>query len=296
MDSDTIRRVTTEERSGVPPAVAFSSPFPESPRVIYEENPLVEVVCQVRFPPILRVDVELPAAFQDRIRSEYPVLKDRSNEALGLPPQTPTIVANLVRSMNKQRTQSAYDFISADGAWTVSLTREFLALSTTSYRRWEKFKARLDSPFRALLKEYSPAWFSRVGLRYQNVVRRSALGLATEPWSALLQPQLTGILSAGNMHAEVVESMTQTVIQFPGGTGNVNLRHGLIPTGENEEICYLIDNDFFADNQTRAEDVYTKLDFFNQQSGSFFRWCIADRLHNAMGPKSLESARDDGEL
>ncbi|MBL8785507.1 MAG: TIGR04255 family protein, partial [Deltaproteobacteria bacterium] len=46
--------------------------IPESPRVIYASNPLADVICQVRFPRILRIDNELPADFQDAIRGQFP--------------------------------------------------------------------------------------------------------------------------------------------------------------------------------------------------------------------------------
>ena len=46
-------------------------PFPDATRVIFDANPLDEVICQVKFPPILRIETD-PAAFQDQIRAEYP--------------------------------------------------------------------------------------------------------------------------------------------------------------------------------------------------------------------------------
>ena len=45
--------------------------FPEVERVIYERNPLDEVICQLRFPAILKID-EPPIAFQEQIRTRYP--------------------------------------------------------------------------------------------------------------------------------------------------------------------------------------------------------------------------------
>ena len=49
--------------------------FPESPRVRYSRNPLLEVICQLRFPKILSIETEVPVGFQEDIRSEYPVFK-----------------------------------------------------------------------------------------------------------------------------------------------------------------------------------------------------------------------------
>ena len=51
-------------------------PFPEAKRIIYRKNPLDQVICQLRFPPILKIDAEVPAKFQDRIRGDFPNLSD----------------------------------------------------------------------------------------------------------------------------------------------------------------------------------------------------------------------------
>src|SRR5713226_162290 len=60
-------------------------PFPDSQRVIYDRNPLEEVVCQVKFPPILKIDSAAPAAFQDEIRGTYPLLQEVPGILVDLP-------------------------------------------------------------------------------------------------------------------------------------------------------------------------------------------------------------------
>ena len=52
-------------------------PFPEKQRVIYKKNPLNKVICQFRFPPILRIDSEIPSSFQDSIRSDFPLYQEK---------------------------------------------------------------------------------------------------------------------------------------------------------------------------------------------------------------------------
>ena len=47
-------------------------PFPEVKRIIYKKNPLDKVICQLRFPTILKIEKEIPAEFQERIRKEFP--------------------------------------------------------------------------------------------------------------------------------------------------------------------------------------------------------------------------------
>ena len=42
--------------------------FSYEDRCIYRRSPLIEVICQLRFPAILRIDAQAPAQFQEAIR------------------------------------------------------------------------------------------------------------------------------------------------------------------------------------------------------------------------------------
>src|SRR5262249_12393586 len=138
-----------------------SMSFPYSPRFVYQKNPLEEVICQVRFPTILKIASEPPAAFQDRIRVAYPLFQERhSVEIAGMPPG---IAQLITKELPFHGGQVACDFTSADQLWTVTLNRDFLALTCRRYERWEEFKAHLEGPLSALTELYSPAFFTRIG-------------------------------------------------------------------------------------------------------------------------------------
>src|SRR5207248_11509769 len=63
--------------------------FPPSPRIIFAAAPLTEVVAQVRFPPILKIE-QTPADFQERIRAAFPFFeKVAGPNILGGAPQLP---------------------------------------------------------------------------------------------------------------------------------------------------------------------------------------------------------------
>ena len=53
--------------------------FSKEERCIYRKNQLQEVICQLRFPEILSIGVNVPAAFQDAIRDEYPQYSARKD-------------------------------------------------------------------------------------------------------------------------------------------------------------------------------------------------------------------------
>jgi len=52
-------------------------PFPDAPRVIYQENPLVEVICQLRFPTILEISASEPALFREQYANSFPYMKGK---------------------------------------------------------------------------------------------------------------------------------------------------------------------------------------------------------------------------
>jgi uncharacterized protein (TIGR04255 family) len=258
--------------------------IPESQRVVYEKNPLDEVICQLRFPAILKIDSQEPAGFQEAIRKDYPIFE----EPQGLPVErgAPPIPPEMLRVMGAMgiKTRPVYKFKSADDRWTVALAREFVALTDRDYETWETFKAHLEAPLNALQSEYQPAFFTRIGLRYRDVIRRSELGLADVPWSELLAPHIAGEL--GSLPEQEVEATTRQV-EIRLETGRVRAVHGLAKDEETSESMYFIDADFFVEGRTEAKDVQTTLKFFNRRAGRLFRWCIGDRLHAAMRPNPL---------
>lgn len=268
------------------PAVRdIHSPIPASPRVIYQRNPLEMALCQVRVPPLLRIDVEPPAAFQEAIRAEYPGFAQKSTIALGsdIPEEVKALVE---RATGTMPTGTAYDFTSEDGNWTVGLTRDFLSLSTKAYVRWEDFRAHLEGPFEAFVAEYRPGYLTRIGLRYQNVIQRSALGLDGRPWGEVLQPHIAGEL-ANNEIGNSAEQAVRDIVFGLGGSHRVRLRHGLARRNAEPEDCYLIDADFYTEERRGHDDAIGSLNELNGHAGRLFRWCVTDLVHEALGPEPV---------
>ena len=254
--------------------------IPESPRVIYASNPLVDVICQVRFPRILRIDSELPVAFQEAIRDQFPLFGELAVEVQGLP-------SELVPSLPSQT--KSYTFESEDRLWKVTLTSEFIALSTPRYERWERFASAFVLPLTALFEAYKPPFASRIGLRYVDVILRSDLGLRDVAWSALIQPWVLGELTHLADEDDVLGAARDVLVQLDGGA-RLRLRHGLTRTGQDGEVGYRIDTDFYIENDLSyrsSAGVLDALQRFNGQSGRLFRHMIQPKLHEAMGPKAV---------
>jgi uncharacterized protein (TIGR04255 family) len=204
--------------------------FPESQRVIYGKNPLHQVICQVRFPAILRIASDPPVEFQDRIRASYPLFREKREATISLPDElSKKLPAEFLA------TETAYEFTSADEQWTVSLTRAFLALTARKYQRWEVFWDHLAGPLEALVAIYSPSFFARTGLRYQDIIKKSVLGLHQVEWKALLNPQLAGELASEQIAATIQYSRHEFQITH-NSHSSVRIRHGLRPDQETDEV------------------------------------------------------------
>ncbi|MEQ1883457.1 MAG: TIGR04255 family protein [Bryobacteraceae bacterium] len=261
--------------------------FPASPRVIYAKNPLISVACQIRFAPVLRIESEVPAAFQELIRSDYPLLRETSATPENFPAEIPPPVAAMIKAqLGAQHNRRRFDFISQDEHWTTTLLRDSLTVSTRQYDNWGNFKARLNQSLTALNEIYRPAFFTRIGLRYQDLIRRHKLDLSAVPWRELLQPRISGFLIEPDL--SVVVSQGEFAVKFGKESGQVQVRHGLVQSTDKNtdahEECYLIDSDFFLEGKISTDGALESLDFFNVQSGRLFRWCITERLHVAMEP------------
>jgi uncharacterized protein (TIGR04255 family) len=287
-----IKTESANEKHAMPDSPTTLPPFPDSERVVYRRNPLIEVICQLRFPPILRIAAVPPMEFQERIRAEYPLLSEQIPEInIQVPPEMPPAVADLLKGTLTKGKIIGYGFSSSDEKWKVTLTRDFLSLSTAEYTRWEHFREHLEGPLQALIAFYAPAFFTRVGLRYQDLIRRSALGLPlTTKWSELIRPPIAGVHGAPALEGSIEESLGQVLISLPQYGGRVRMNYGIVEAANVPEKCFLIDGDYYSEERTRTDDVDRILAYFNKQSGRLFRWCIEERLQQAMEPQPVTAA------
>lgn len=262
------------------------TPFPDSPRVLYTNNPLAAVICQIRFPAILKIDSEIPSNFQERIRGFFPLLSEEeeilSNE---MPPE---LLQFLKTNRPRNITRRVWKFLSEDQKWTLSLTRDFVSLSTEEYTRWEEFREKLELIFQALQEEYHPSFITRTGLRYQDLIIRSKLGLENAKWAELLKEHIAAEYWVEPLANAIQEVSHVVLVEFPEEKKwKLGLRHGTARREGVDEIGYMIDSDFYTDEKTEATDVLDRLNFFNRMAGRLFRWCITDRLHEAMDPRLI---------
>jgi len=266
--------------------VGKEMPFPESKRVVYEHNPLVQVICQLRFPTILQISSQEPAAFQNKLRSEYP-LYTRVDRRAAFPKEISDLLAHLAVSVPPEGV--THKFLTEDSTRFISLADDFLAITEEKYHRWEAFREEIKLSKGAVEEIYTPAFYSRIGLRYRDVIDRAALGLAAEPWDSLVNPSLIGVLGAAEVRDQVQGINAEALVrldQIPGGF--VRIRHGLTKPAQDGHEAYQVDVDCFTEERGASEDVSGVLNAFNRVAGNLFRWAITPRLRDALNPLDID--------
>ena len=260
-------------------------PFPEVERVIYTTNLIDEVICQFRFPPVLRIDSGPPADFQDRIRDRFPLYRVKANVPFisGIPDN----LAPMLKCVSFGQTTHVHEFISKDEKWILSLAAESISLRCRQYERWENFKDYFRVPILALEELYRPSFYSRVGLRYRDLICRSKVDLSGVKWDELLQPWITGPYASTLTTEDIERSVHQYIIKLPENNGRVLVNSAMID--QSGEQCCVLDADLFIEQYTELSDAGAKIDFLNRQARYLWRWSIKHRLHLALGPQPLHA-------
>lgn len=247
-------------------------------RVKYRKSALREVIFQVNFPSILKIDTEAPADFQELVRQKYPLYKDRRNEAI-------VKINGQDRAISKNRN---HEFISADGRSKLNLTNSFISIATLNYDRWEVFRKQCFEAVDSLIKIYNPAVVQRIGLRYKDLITRSKWGLTDVQWKELVKPHVLGIVG------ELPENeVNRYVVDFEiiGKDSILEHRHfELVHDSESPnptEKSFLIDCDYYCHGIIQKGDITMFANKLHDHSSNFIRSVITDKLDMVMEPEKL---------
>jgi len=262
-------------------------------RVHYRKNPLIEVICQVRYPRILSIDGEVPFAFQNKIITQYPILQttDEFQQQVSFDVTDDNPIPRITQSEKRPN----YAFFSSDKKWKVNLTSNFLSLSTTQYCSWEDFSKRLESLIGVFQEIYSPPFseYERVGLRYIDGFTRSRMDLNNIDWNELLQPYALGFLSNPDIKDDVKSFVCTTELDAGNNSfARINTSLGFINTGNvqvplpGQELSLILDSDIFA-FKVNKDSLFSRLEYIHKVSTNIMRSVITDKLHVAMEPEKI---------
>ncbi|WP_374658992.1 TIGR04255 family protein [Phenylobacterium sp.] len=248
---------------------------PTRARVVYERNPLAEVIFQIRYPINLAIERDLPTNFQKALIDSYPLLDVKRGVQLQL-----KVAGAIDDQPFEPRPSRVYDFTDIERTSRVSLSCDSLSFSTTKYKDWDHFRNALGEILAAFFSNYDQSLFTRVGLRYVNAIKPAELGLSTENPAEIMNPELVAPLTG--FTERVFEHQALTIIEIPDG--KISVRMAL--TKDEQGESYIFDTDAFHDEmfQANPDDVLARLEQYHLQHSDLFRWAIGDAVHAALGP------------
>ena len=217
-------------------------------RYQYARAPLVEVICQLRFPTILSIGAKEPAEFQEAIRKDFPQYAARQEQ---LPPKV----------VKKGNATALEDFA----------TRLDRPLAQFIQLYQPAFFERIG------LRYVNAVSRQRLGLEgelWDDLIRSQYIGILGEPdveESEIAKCSL-------DVETPLVGDYRMKLHAGPG----------LIGGGKTDkEVKFILDGDFSTAGKHNPDAVPEKLERMHRFAVCLFQGAITKELHEAMGPTPL---------
>lgn len=240
--------------------------FPQKQEIQLKKSPLNEVVCQVKFPPILRIANELPIEFQDAIRTRFPGLEIERGVLVKLPSINGADIPHFEPS------PKIFRFSTSDGKASVALTTDFFALSTKGYSHWSDFLSDLSLVEKTVRDIFQPAYGIRIGLRFINKFTKENTDCkTTQELLTLFRNELICLIQT-DAWEELDEMFSQLIVR--DNHSKLAIRRGF--GTEQKEPFFLLDFDYFEEGQIGLDNLVPRMERYHSCIYDAFRWCIKD--------------------
>ncbi|WP_394730733.1 TIGR04255 family protein [Altererythrobacter sp. GH1-8] len=257
--------------------------FPEAERVVYRNNPLHEVICQLRFPTILRIANETPSDFQERVRSRLPEYAEELNATT-----MERVPAQIVEMLRASPLTKRHRFASSASGLAVLLDAQSLTVSTTSYANWQEFSELVFESIAALEDTYRPSKYGRIGLRYQNVIYASeemhADASGHVNWAEYIRRELVGVINEPVWAHSSSEYHSQIRCELSSEGDGLFMQYGIGHEEGSESLAFILDFDYYLQRESEPSDAKHVIERLHGYSGPAFRWAITEELHRQLGP------------
>lgn len=259
---------------------APDAPFGAAPaRILLDPDPLVRVVAQVRFAPVLSIrEPSFIAPFQEAIRGDYPLARREQQQQVALGAQGALTMDESV----------VWRFSDAYSNWQVTLSDSFVSLDCNDYTNRPDFMARLSHALAAVGEHVRPVLTHRVGVRYTD---RLSDPVKLERLPEFIRPEMLGLGSAGFSGGQAATEMTHA--EFSVGRVSLLGRWGHLPPDTTHDPSidpvggpsWVLDLDAYTAETTPFDAASCAIDAEQHASivYGFFRWAVSDEFLTAHG-------------
>lgn len=241
--------------------------------VTYKKNFLSNVIFRIDFSPILKLEKEKPADFQDKIQHVFPILEPINQLGLSF------VIDQKQESNSKMENLSriTWKFLSEDKKKIIELDSNYLAISflEESYKNYTDFKACVEEIIRIFYEAYPEVIAQRMGLRYINEIKIKEDNLLE--WGEYINSKLISNISFFAEKEKIRRAMNVAILKLDSFTLNFN--YGIFNSSFPGEIVskeYILDYDCFTSGQIDKGGIGEKMDFCNIEITKIFEESITD--------------------
>lgn len=229
------------------------------PRIVYPRNFIRQAVCELRFPTIFEIeDARPPESFWKVLRRQF---------------QDHEVLANVNVRPGSVVTANAHQFKSKRGRWVVVLRPSAITLETARYGSFEEFEEQLQLVIAAAAETIDSEFFTRVGLRYVNVLPCQASSIDGWLNDQLARPLSEGTFGDVDFYWQQVHGKT--------AAGGYTFQHGI--NGSQEQLPsrtgYILDYDFF-DQDVAVVDALATVKKLHELEHSLFSWTLGEKARD----------------
>jgi uncharacterized protein (TIGR04255 family) len=256
-----------------------------SKRVLLKEAPLSLVLCQVRWPELnhLQLDMKpLALDFGSKLR-DYPIFQESQEVSYTITPE----------GVKQEAGGTVFQWKSIDATWNVSLGRRFLTLYCTEYSDFTAFSERLALILELLEASINVPLIERIGVRYVNQIVNPLL---IEHLGEYVRPDVLGYssLTPASPEVKLVSNANQALYAVEDVM--LQVRSGVVPPGQTvdpavpaaEAESWVLDLDAFSSNIVpfSVSTALTAAGKLSDTAYDFFKLVVTDGFIHEFGGAS----------
>ncbi len=126
-----------------------------------------------------------------------------------------------------------------------------------------------------MLEHVRPTRLVHQGLRYIDHIEGDRSG---PEWAEYINAEVLGGIAGEHLSEGLFRAAAE--LRFRRDDGIVLFRHGIVEAGPDNRLGYLLDFDYFTQEQTNelaVDALIDRFDAFHELLYSFFRWCVTDQ-------------------
>jgi uncharacterized protein (TIGR04255 family) len=238
----------------------------------YQNSPIIETVCEFRFPAATKWDENIAELFYDKVKEQFPIREERNEISIKTTINVKSSESQL--PANREITK-IHIFRSEDKRLLIQMAMRRLSIHFIKpYSSWKEFIPAIEQAYKSLASLVNITGFERIGLLYLDRIEFES------PGSVQLADYFT-------LYPIVSKSLPQKMVNFAVGCDfsyderdicRVNLQ--AIPPEKKGNYAAMLTTDYFLwkKEALSVDEVFTWIEHAHSVSNEIFDHCITEKL------------------